>query len=165
MYFCVQHHQQAGVARHVVLVIQGHQEGGAVVLQLLHQHVPGPGGGEADPFQLRHLVQMVPGHGDDAHVHLFSHGSLSSRFPASPPMVRAYSPPPRRTAAPPATVSQPGRSPKSRSPQTEANTGSISLTVAMKAGGRYFSPQLNTLCPSRVQHTAMPRAVSPFTGP
>lgn len=35
----------------------------------------------------------------------------------------------------------------------------------MKAGGRYLSPQLNTLCPSKVQNTAMPKPASRFTGP
>ena len=64
----VQHRLQTGVARHLAVIIQRHQKGGKVVVQFLCQHVPAPGRGEADPFQLRHLVQMVRRHGHDADV-------------------------------------------------------------------------------------------------
>ena len=65
----VQHHLQAGITHHPVIVIQRHQESGQQVVQLLRQHIPGPGGGEADALQLRHLVQMVRVHRHDAYMH------------------------------------------------------------------------------------------------
>ena len=79
---------------------------------------------------------MVPGHGDDAHVHLFSHGSLSSRFSGIPPMVRAYSPTQDRRAS--GNVSQPAARQKQAPDRGEHRLHQ--LDRGDKAGGRYFSP-------------------------
>ena len=65
---------------------------------------------------------------------------------------------------PPATTGRGGISRKSRTPRTDAKTGSSSFAVEMKAALSYFRPQLKTLCPRSVQKSAMPSAVSQLTG-
>ena len=67
----VQHRLQTGVARYFIVVIQRHKECGQVVVQFLRQHIPAPGRGEADPFQLRHFIQMVRRHRHDADMQIF----------------------------------------------------------------------------------------------
>ena len=68
------------------------------------------------------------------------------------------------TMTPPSTVSQAGTSPNRKNANTEENTGSNSLMVAMKEALSNFNPQLKTLCPSSVQNTASPAAAQRFSG-
>ena len=62
--FLVQHHQQAGVARHVVLVIQGHQEGGGKKKQGVAELKPHRGGARGQEGRDRHLKRGAGRPGD-----------------------------------------------------------------------------------------------------